>query len=394
MIAVGESHSLALKCDGTVWAWGANFGGELGDGTTINRATPVQVSGLIDVIAIAGSRDSSLALKSDGTVWAWGSNNWGQLGNNTAGSSVSTPIPVLGLNGIVAIAGGLLHALALKSDGTVWAWGYNENGQLGDGTTANRPTPVQVTSISSVVAIAAADHSMALKSDGTVWTWGSNASCQLGDYTIILEDQNAPVQVKYADDEKLTGVVAIAAGTYHSMALKSDGTALAWGSNSWDQLGDGSGSQKATPVQVSSLSGLDALAAGAGHSLALKSGGTAWAWGYNSNGSIGDGTTINRRTPVQVSDLSDVVMLAAGSDYSLALKSDGTVWAWGRNLYGRLGTGTSTNSLAPVKVQGPNGIGWLNLGRSGGDDDPDDNSGDVIPFAGVTWKDSYFAKSS
>ncbi|MCF6094513.1 fibronectin type III domain-containing protein [Microaerobacter geothermalis] len=344
-ISAGNGHSLALKSDETVWAWGLNDVGQLGDGTTTNRTTPVQVSGLTDVVAVAKGAGHSLALKSDRTVWAWGLNNLGQLGDGTTMNRIS-PVQVLGVTDIVAIAAWNGHSLALKSDGTVWAWGRNNLGQLGDGTTSNRISPVQVQGLTDVVDIAAGyDHSLALKSDGTVWAWGYNGYGQLGDGTTA--NRTTPVQV-----QGLTDVVAIAPGYYHSLALKSDGTVWAWGYNGYGQLGDGTTANRTTPFQVQGLTEVVAIAAGYHHSLALKSDGTVWAWGLNDVGQLGDGTTTNRRTPFQVQGLTDVVAIAAGYKHSLALKSDGTVWAWGRNNYGQLGDATTINRTTPVQVQG------------------------------------------
>ncbi|NMC00696.1 MAG: hypothetical protein GYA35_10490, partial [Thermoanaerobaculaceae bacterium] len=210
-ITGGYYHSLALKSDGTVWAWGHNNYGQLGDGTTTDRLTPVQVQNLTNIVAIAGGSSHSLALKSDGTVWAWGYNNYGQLGDGTTTNRL-TPIQVQNLTNIVAITGGGSHSLALKSDGTVWAWGYNRYGQLGDGTTTNRYVPIQVQNLTNVIAIAGGgSHSLALKSDGTVWAWGRNNYGQLGDGTTTA--RNTPVQV-----QNIANVNSVAAGNSHSFA--------------------------------------------------------------------------------------------------------------------------------------------------------------------------------
>ena len=350
MIAAGYGYSLALKNDGTVWAWGDNEAGQLGDGTTTQRNAAVQVSGLAGVSAIAAGYMHSLALKSDGTVWAWGLNNHGQLGDGTQ-TDRYIPVQVPGLTDVIAIAAGEYHCLALKNDGTVWAWGDNEFGQLGDGSTTDRHTPVQVSGLSGVIAVAAGGlYSLALKSDGTVWAWGDNYRGQLGDGSTT--DRHTPVEVS-----SLTGVTAISAGYLHSVALKNDGTVWAWGYNNYGQLGDGSTTRRPTPVQVSGLTGVSAIEAGDQHCLALKNDGTVVAWGNNYFGQVGDGTQTNRSTPVQVSGLDGVgvVAVAAGGFHSLALKSDGTVVAWGRNLYGELGDGTTTDKYTPVQVENANG---------------------------------------
>ncbi|MCY1041709.1 kelch-like protein [Corallococcus sp. bb12-1] len=344
-LAAGYSHSLALKQDGTAWAWGYNRYGQLGDGTTTNHPTPQQVPGLTGVTALAARIFHTLALKQDGTVWAWGYNSYGQLGDGTTTNHL-TPQQVPGLTGVTALAAGSNHTLALKQDGTVWAWGYNSYGQLGDGTTTDHLTPQQVPGLTGVVALAAGgDHSRALKQDGTVWAWGYNRYGQPGDGTTT--DRLTPVQVP-----GLTGVTALAAGNDHTFALKQDGTVWAWGYNRYGQLGDGTQTTRLTPVQVPGLTGVVALAAGSNHTLALKQDGTAWAWGVNPHGELGDGTWVDRFTPQQVPGLTGVVALAAGGDHTLALKQDGTVWAWGFNEYGQLGDGPATGRQSPAQVQG------------------------------------------
>ena len=352
-ICAGQNHSLALKNDGTVLAWGSNTGGQLGDGTNTDSSMPVQVkdsndpSGyLTGVNAIVAGSGHSLALKGDGTVWAWGDNGSGQLGNGTITSS-NTPTQVDGLDGVEAIAGGSSYSLALKNDGTVWAWGSNTSGQeqrisgqLGDDEIASSSTPVQVSGLpGGVEAIAAGgSHGLALKDDGTVWAWGDNQYGQLGNETNT--SSSTPVRVS-----NLGGVEAIASGLRYSLALNEDGTMWAWGSNQFGQLGDGSTTDATattcenkgvgagmsssctdsnTPVQIREVDGIKAIAAGGAHGLALKDDGTVWAWGFNQSGQLGNGTNtlgtnvMGINTPVQVSELNEVKAIAAGGDHSLA----------------------------------------------------------------------------
>jgi alpha-tubulin suppressor-like RCC1 family protein len=344
-VAAGYYHSLALKNDGTVWSWGFNSNGQLGDGTTTDRTVPVQVSGLSHVVSISGGGNYSTVLRDDGTVWAWGNNDYGQLGDGTI-TQRTTPVQVNGLTHVIAISEGGYHSLALKDDGTVWSWGSNTNGQLGDGTTTQRTTPVQVSGLTSVIAVSAGwYHSLALKNDGTVSAWGSNSSGQLGDGTAT--QRTTPVQVS-----GLTHVVAIAGGFYHSIALKDDGTVWTWGSNYYGQLGNGTTTSRNTPIQASSLTSVIAVAGGYYHSISLKSDGTVWAWGHNGFGELGDGTTSGRRIPVDINGLSHVTAVAGGYSDSIALKDDGTVWAWGYNGNGQIGDGTTSNKLSPVLVNG------------------------------------------
>lgn len=333
-IAGGNNHTLVAKSDGTAWAWGRGQEGELGNGTLTDSSTPIQVLGpggsgyLTGVTSVAAGRYHSLAVMSDGTVWTWGRNSDGELGNGTTTAS-STPVQAIGLTGVIAVAGGQFHSLALKSDGTVWAWGYNVNGQLGDGTRTSRSTPVQVVGPSGVVAIAAGQsHSVALESDGTVWAWGLNSDGQLGDGTTT--QRLTPIQVT-----GLSQVSAIGAGGWHTLAVKSDGTAWGWGRDSDGQVGYGAKTNRAvtTPQQVVGpggsgyFSGASTIAGGLAHSLILKSDGTVWAWGRNREGEIGNGkaSPTDQLSPSEVEGpggsgfLSGMDLVAAGWYHSLAL---------------------------------------------------------------------------
>jgi len=343
-VAARSNHSIALKEDGTVWVWGGNAFGQLGDGTVVNRHTPVQVQNLMNITAIAAGSNHNAALREDGTIWAWGLNTSGQLGDGTAVNRYS-PVQVQNLTNVTAVAAGGNHSVALREDGTIWAWGTNNQGQLGDGTITNRHSPVQVQNLENVLVIAAGgSHSVALREDGTVWAWGANANGALGDGT--TEARHTPVQV-----QNLTNVTAISVGGNHSVALREDGTVWAWGSNGQGQLGDGTITNRHTPVQVQSLENVIAIAAAGSRSVALREDGTVWAWGSNRSGQLGDDTTTDRHTPVQVQNLENVIAIAAGSDHSFALREDGTVWAWGENASGRLGDGTMTHRHSPVQVQ-------------------------------------------
>ena len=226
--------------------------------------TPVAISGMTDVRAVSAGFYFDLAVQADGTVWGWGVCMYGQL-DDVIPPDFHTPVQVCGLTGVTAVAAGSVHSLALKEDGTVWAWGWNYRGQLGDGSTTDHLTPVQVCDLTGVTAIAAygfSCHSLALKRDGTVWAWGGNSKGQLGDGSTT--NRLTPVQVR-----DLTGVTAISGGGHHSLALKADGTAWAWGYN-WDgELGDGTNTDRLTPVQVRNLTGVLALSGGAYDSLFL-----------------------------------------------------------------------------------------------------------------------------
>ncbi len=320
--AAGGTFGLALSSDGTVWSWGSNGAGQLGDGTTTYRTTPVQVTGLSGVIAVSAGIDHSLALRSDGTVWAWGANRYGQLGIGATSSAQLTPVQVSGLTGITKISAGGLFSLALRSDGTVWAWGYNASGELGNGTTADSDIPVQATGLFRVVSIAAgADSSLAIRTDvktGTsaVWAWGSNSAGQIGDGT--LTDRIVPKRVNGIGT---AGFVGVAVGDGFALALRSDGSVWAWGADGYGQLGLAPQVTAVTiPVlSIAAGSGITALAAGVNHALALRSDGTVLAWGNNSYGELGDGSTAAVSGPVQVAGLSNATQVSAGWEFSIAI---------------------------------------------------------------------------
>jgi len=356
--AADSPQSVSLSGDGataSLLAWGENGNGQLGNGTAALSRTPVQVSGLNQVLALAGRTTHTLAFKADGTVWAWGKSGNGELGNGTLTTS-TVPVQVSSITNASRVAAGHNHSLAAKSDGSLWGWGSNGIGQLGLGNLQFSTTPLQISSLSQVTAIAAGDtHSLVVKSDGTLWSFGQNGSGQLGDGTTTFS--KVPVQVT-----SLTGVLEVAGGSSHSLALKSDGTVWAWGLNTSGQLGNGTTSSSTLPVQVSGLTGVLTITAGAFHSLALKSDGTVWAWGNNGNGKLGDGTLTNRTTPVQVSGLTSAVAIAAGGSHSLALQSDGSGWAWGRNTFGQLGNNGNANSSIPLQIPGLTGATLIAAG--------------------------------
>jgi alpha-tubulin suppressor-like RCC1 family protein len=343
-ISAGRSHSLALKPDGTLLSWGSNARGELGNGTAVSQnPTPSAVVGASNIVAIATGHYYSLALKSDGTMLSWGDDQFGELGDGTVGPlNNPTPSAISGLSNIVAIAAGNSHSLALKSDGTMLSWGWNSSGQLGNSTISpNNPTPSIVIGASNIVAIAAGSYnSLALKSDGTLLSWGANSSGQLGDGTASGIRLNNPTPSAVVG---ASNIVAISAGTFHSLALKSDGTLLSWGDDDYGQLGDGTVGPvyNSTPSAVIGANNTVGIVAGSLHSLALKSDGTMLSWGLDDAGQLGDGTVgPNNPTPSAVSGLSNIVALAAGFNDSLVLKSDGTMLSWGDNSGGQLGYGT------------------------------------------------------
>jgi alpha-tubulin suppressor-like RCC1 family protein len=361
VVALGAGR--ALREDGSLWSWGANTAGQLGVGHRVNSSFAVRTLNLRDPIAFAAGSVHALALLADGTVWAWGSESNGRLGNGVSTNTQRlVPLPVHDLSDVVAIAVGSGHNLALERDGTVWAWGFNANGELGVGDTAHRSLPEQVVGpdgeghLSGVVAIGAGGaRSFAITEDGTQWEWGARATeTESG----IEARSTVPVVASRLPDDVdlLADLIAFAHGDDHSLALLRDGSAWAWGANVRGQLGDGTttGRRQAVQVRLSDDEFLEdavATAAGQYHSLAIREDGSVWSWGFNRDGQLGNGTSLNTSaTPGPVSDLSGVSEIGVLRYTSFAQLGDGTVWGWGSNDSGAIGDGTLENRSVPVPV--------------------------------------------
>ncbi len=322
-VSAGNSFALALTSDGSVWAWGYNGHGELGNGTATESTVPVQVSDLTGITAVSAGTNAGVALRSDGTVWTWGENLEGELGDGTTTVS-RIPVQVTGLTGVTQIAAGNGFVLALRSDGTVWAWGYNASGQLGNGTTFDSDVPVQVQGLSRVTSIAAGgEDSMAVATKGyvnmlsAVYEWGANEDGQIdGTY----RERPVPVQINGIGAQHVSG---IAAGLDYSVVLGTDGSVWDWGVNEIGQLGDGSTADSVVPVEAQGTgSGITQISAGESHVLALRSDGTVEGWGANFSGELGNGTDDSEApnpTPVQVVGLGSVTSVSAGYYFSLAV---------------------------------------------------------------------------
>ena len=445
-ISTGSSHSVALKSDGSVWAWGLNNARQLGDNTTTLRSTPVRVtshvetSGITGIVRIASGRSSgshSLALRNDGTVWAWGVGNFGQTGQNHYALATTWPraVPMAGIATARSIYCGQNSSYVIEHDGKLSMYGIESDGRTGGGnsfdgqgravahskkiiayndingilniysgtygaalhqkdgnitvigtaqTTENAlgvthapgrssvrlrvgaALPIPNSTNSSKISVGK-DFILILKTDGTVWGIGNNGSGQLG-------NGGSKLQLELVKASGLENVVKTQAGLQHSVALKSDGTVWTWGDNTLGQLGD-SGTiytdgvtnlaalPRTTPAQVSGLTGITEISSSHNHVLALKSDNTVWTWGLNDFGQLGHSSTSYSTAPTQVINFNNVVAVAAGWKHSLAVKSDGTVWAWGYNAYGQLGDGTTTQRNTPVQVSGLTGVIAVAAGR-------------------------------
>lgn len=344
----GNFFSVAVASDGSLWGWGRNSNGQLGIGTKIDSMIPVRAGTANNWVYVASSWLHCLGIKADGTLWSWGYNGYGNVGDGTKGTDRTVPVQVgSGNNWIMAFAGER-HSVGLKSDGTIWTWGNNAHGQLGDGTAVDKVSPVQVGTDTNWIAVAGgAYHNIAIKADGSLWSWGANGNTlhggQLGDGTKV--DKFSPVRVGTDTDWR-----AVAAGLIHSVALKADGSLWVWGGNHMGELGLNDYASRLTPVRLGTETNWTALNAKNDTTHALKTDGSLWGWGDSTYGQLGDGTNTRKLVPVRIGTDADWSGLGKGHYHALGRKSDGSLWAWGRNDYGQLGDGTTSHKNSPVRV--------------------------------------------
>jgi alpha-tubulin suppressor-like RCC1 family protein len=357
-VAAAPFHTCALLADGTVKCWGSNATGQLGDGTTLTRVFAFTVSGLTNAVALAVGNFHTCALLANGSAQCWGSNTFGQLGDGTTTNRLtpSSLFPVQGLTNAVAITAGRNHTCALTANDEARCWGDNDDGELGTGTTSDLFIPGVVAGGGGSItgrAVAAGDaHTCAVRSDSTAACWGAGGTGQLGDGTVTTA-RLTPAAVRTPGSSPLANVLAVAAGGQHTCALVADGTVRCWGDNGQGQLGDGTTTQRNTPVTVQGLTNAVAVATGSRHSCALLADGTMRCWGEGVGGQLGSGGMLNQSTPVAVSGLTNAVAVAAGNGHTCALLADGTARCWGDNrFYGQLGDGTTEIRLTPVPVLG------------------------------------------
>ena len=398
-VSGGSRHLLVRKLDGSVWDWGVNSHGQLGDNTIVERDTPVQVHGpgnvgfVAPITDMVGGEVANYALSPNQTVWSWGWNPVDELGDGVAGGESHVPVQVLvstnppvPLSSITSLGGRGDHGLSVDSKGTVWTWGSNFKGQLGNNTKVDSPVAVHVLAgagpgtgpggmggfLSQIVSITGGGaHSIALDSSGHLWGWGFNFHGQLGNGTFDRVPNIgiwSPVEAMADPQTPFANVVQVSAGWNHTVALRSDGTVWTFGIDSEGELGNGNNTtNSAFPYQVTvngntPLTNVVSVSGGDFHTAVLKSDGTVWTWGQNLLGQLGNGTFDNNNArnflpnqvlgPNGVGYLTNVILLAAREAANIAVQADGTVVTWGFGANGTLGTGNLNNSAFPVQVSG------------------------------------------
>jgi alpha-tubulin suppressor-like RCC1 family protein len=342
------NHTLAIKLDGTLWAWGSNTYGQLGNGTNTDNTVPTQIGTDTNWSMISAGENHSLALKSDGTMWAWGHNAYGQVGDNTTiDKNVPTQIGTGGAFIWTMVAAGGNHSIGLNSNNKPYLWGYNAYGQLGFGGTANELAP-RISSVRNRIYYIAAGKNHSIFSGGLPATFllcaGLNTNGQFGNNTT-------------ANSTTFQGVsypaifTSISVGANHTLAIDGNGTLWAFGANSNGQLGDNTTVDKLVATQISTNTNWASVDAGTNHSLARKSDGTLWSWGYNNVGQLGDGTNIDKAIPSQMGTETNWTIVSAGNNNSFGIKSNNNLMGWGDNSNGKLGDGTTVNKNTPSIIE-------------------------------------------
>jgi alpha-tubulin suppressor-like RCC1 family protein len=335
----GYSHNLAKKVDGSLWAWGLNSTGQIGNGTTNNALIPKLIGSGSNWMNIAAGQQTSCATKTDGTYWTWG----GYV-------TYTTPVQLgTDTDWVVPSAGEGFRA-GLKTNGTLWLWGDNTHGVLGNGTTTTNNSPTQLGTDTYTSMDCGTWHMLAIKSDGTLWAWGDNTYGSLGNGT----NTNSLVPIQVGTD---TDWARVSAGNAISLAQKTNGTLWAWGRNDYGQAATGSFGAARTPQQIGTLTNWVKFEAGGFHCIATQPDGSVWSWGWNAFNEIGDMSATNRNVPTRTGGTTFLAAeVAAGSNHSIAIKPDGTAWGWGWNTSGQVGDNSTSQRSSPVAISCPTSV--------------------------------------
>jgi alpha-tubulin suppressor-like RCC1 family protein len=327
---------------------GYNGTGGLGDGTVIDKSSPVQIGSDVNwSMASVGNANFTAAVKTDGTLWSWGYNNVGQLGHNNT-TNKSSPVQIGALTNWSSVAAGDDHCIAIKTDGTLWAWGNNNSGQITGPIASEKSSPIQIGSLTNWSSVACGlESSYALTSEGELYAWGNNGLGELGDNTVVFK--SSPVQIG-----ALTNWSSINGGSSIVHAIKTDGTLWGWGTSVfYGSVGDGNKINHSSPVQIGSLTTWSVIGDAESSAFAIKTDGTLWSWGRNETfGTLGINSVVNVSSPVQIGSETNWSKVDGGGLIASAITTSGELYSWGRGANGRTGQNTTDNSSSPVQIGG------------------------------------------
>lgn len=345
-MSTSDTHSGAIKTDGSLWLWGSNQYGQLSESTsTAVRKIPFRVGTATNWKTISIGHYYTVVIQTDGTLWSCGDSSYGKLG-------LGVPAPTVNLTQIgtatnwKTVSAGFSNTSAIKTDGTLWSWGYNGSGELGDGTIVNKTSPIQIGTATNWKLVSNNKSVVsAIKTDGTLWSWGYNSNGALGDGTIV--NKSSPVQIGIDTNWK-----SISVGGTHTLAIKTDGTLWSWGKNTYGELGDGTLVNKTSPVQIGSETSWQSISAGEDNSIAIKTDGTLWGWGNNAQGQSGQGTLVNSVViPTLINNSSNNnQLIESGAIHNFILKTDGSLYGLGWNQSYQLGDNTTITRFVPTII--------------------------------------------
>ncbi|MBR3933924.1 MAG: hypothetical protein IKJ68_08480 [Clostridia bacterium] len=364
VISLGNSHSGIIKNDDSLWLWGYNSYGQIGNGESgFSKEERVPVKIMDNVKAVSLGKNHSAAIKNDGSLWLWGNNEYGRVGNGEYKYGKESKTPVKIMDNVKSVSLGDNHSAAIKNDGSLWMWGNNEYGQIGNGESGDdkiSETPIKI--MDNVITVSLGDgYSAAIKNDGSLWMWGNNEYGQIGNGE-SGDDKISKIPVKIMDNVKdvsLSCSQNVTADYWgnHSAAIKDDGSLWMWGYNGCGQIGNGeSGEDKILEIPVKVMDNVKVVSLGSLHSSAIREDGSLWMWGHNYYGQLGNGESgytpsgddkISEK-PVKIMD--NVKDISLGSIHSAAIKEDGSLWMWGGGGLGKLGNGLEEDLCIPVKV--------------------------------------------
>ena len=340
----GGYHTVAIKSDGSLWAWGKNIYGQLGDGTFENKLRPVRIGNDSDWEYVSAGSEHTVAIKKDGTLWAWGQNLYGQVGDDTY-TDCNVPKRISADKNWKTISAGSIFNLALKTDGSMWSWGWNDHYELGNGNTFNLTVPTMVGRSFDWDSVSASTLSAtAIKTDNSIWSWGANVEGSLG--AVTLQFQVEPAQI----GTTIFNYKTTSSGGFTSMNIKLDGTLWGWGFNGYGTVGNGTSSNVSVPTKIGNDHDWAIAVTSTSTTRAIKNNGSLWVWGKNDIGQLGDGTTQNRNVPVRIAENTVWKTISGRRDFTVALDTDNGLWAWGDNSFGQLGDGTTENQTIPEMI--------------------------------------------